>query len=149
MIFELCDSLREIIGEMNDKILDKLRELDKKDSIDEGLKTLKISSDAPMNYTPVNKQTFALWCAGYMEKLQKIKEENRTERDSKPTGRQLFEKNKEFLNFKLEADDEEGEEDDNDNEEFKNQEDSGEDEAFCYDKELYAEVNEDEDVDFD
>ena len=71
MIFEICDSLREIICEMNEKILDRLRALDKKESLNEGLKTLKVSADAPLNFTPVNKETFALWCNGFMIKLKK------------------------------------------------------------------------------
>lgn len=43
MIFEICDTLREIICEMNEKILDHRRAQDKKESLDEGLKTLKVS----------------------------------------------------------------------------------------------------------
>jgi hypothetical protein len=54
MIFEICDTLREHIGDMNEKILDRLKVLDKKDSLDEGLKTLKVSTSAPLSYTPVN-----------------------------------------------------------------------------------------------
>jgi len=54
MIFEICDTLREHIGDMNEKILDRLKVLDKKDSLEEGLKTLKVSTTAPLSYTPVN-----------------------------------------------------------------------------------------------
>lgn len=75
-----------------------------------------------------------------MIKLKKQREENKTEKDLKLTGRQLFEDKKTLLDFKLDEEDDE-------DEEFKDEADSDED-AFCYDKELYAEVD-DEEVDFD
>jgi hypothetical protein len=69
MVFEIVEALREEISGLNDKILEKLSELENKNSLDTALKTFKISSDAPMTYTPVNQETFAKWCEGYMAKL--------------------------------------------------------------------------------
>lgn len=148
MIYEICEVLREQIAEMNEKILAKLDELENKNSINNAFQTFKVSRDAPMNYTPVTKETFAKWCEGYMEKIRKLKEEKRTENDLKPSGRQLFEMRKGLAEIKLdEADLEE------DGEEFKDEEgageDSEEDEAFYYDKALYAADENEEDVDFD
>lgn len=37
MIFEICETLRENISDMNDKILDKLKEIEEKNSINSGL----------------------------------------------------------------------------------------------------------------
>ena len=93
MIFVICDALREHIQQMNEMILEKLAELTEKDSINTGLKkSQKIAMDSvPTSFTPVNIQTFAKWCEGYMEKLRKLKEERLTENDLMLTGRQLFE----------------------------------------------------------
>lgn len=147
MVFEIVEALREVIADSNDKILEKLAELENKNSLDTALKTVYISSEVPMSYTPVNAETFAKWCKGYMEHLQKIKEERKTEKDLKPTGRQIFEMSKKgLMDIKLE---EEGEED---AEEFKDQneaEDSEDDEAFYYDRALYDNDANEEEVDFD
>ena len=53
MIYEICEGLREVIGNMNELILKKLEELEAKDSIEHALKQFSISQDAPMTYTPV------------------------------------------------------------------------------------------------
>ena len=88
MIFEVCDALREHIADMNQLILDKLFDNNKKDSITTGLsKGQKISMDGPTSFTPVNKETFSKWCEVYLEKLNKIMEERKTDKDLKPTGR--------------------------------------------------------------
>ena len=52
----------------------------------------------------------------------------------------MFEDKKSLLDFKLEEDDED--------EEFKSEENS-DDDAFCYDKELYAEIDEEAEIEFD
>lgn len=83
MIYEVCESIREIISEMNELILKKLREIEDRDSIDHALKSVKISSDAPMTFTPVTQETFKRWCDAYKERMFKIKEEMRTEKDLK------------------------------------------------------------------
>jgi hypothetical protein len=72
---------------MNDLILRKLKEFDDKNSLEQGLKSFINSSDAPLTFTPVTEQSFARWCEGYMEKLQKLKEERMSEADLKLTGR--------------------------------------------------------------
>ena len=139
---------------MNEKILNKLDEIEQKNSIDTGLKTVKYSSDAPMTYTPVNKETFAKWCQGYMEKLQKVKQERMTEKDLKPTGREIFDMSKKDLNnIKLDDIDKEDEEG-SDDEEFKDEEagddeDDGGDEPLYYDTALYNAQDLEEEVDFD
>jgi hypothetical protein len=43
MIYEICEALRENIINMNEIILKKLKELNEKDSIDNSLKSVKIS----------------------------------------------------------------------------------------------------------
>lgn len=64
MIYDICEVVRDQLQNMNEKILNKLRELDEKDSIDNALKQghIVVSQDAPMSYTPVNKETFGKWC---------------------------------------------------------------------------------------
>jgi hypothetical protein len=62
MIYEVCETLREKIGEMNEIINKKLDDLTKKDSIESGLKQNKFSQDANLTFTPVNSETFAKWC---------------------------------------------------------------------------------------
>lgn len=139
MIFDICEVLREQIAEMNELILKKLAELEEKGSIENALKSVKISQDGPAGFTPVNSDTFKLWCDNYKEKMRKLKEEMKTEKDAKPTGRQMFEMKKNIIeDIKLEGEEEEGEDD----EEFKDEEagdeeDEEEDEAFYYDKALY------------
>ena len=151
MIYEVCEALREQIMNMNEMILKKLRELTEVNSIDNALKATKFSNEAPLTFTPVNSETFAKWCDMYKEKMRIIKEEMRTDRDLKLTGKQLFETRKGILeDFKIE--------DEEDDEEFKDDEggvpDDEEDEedaekgvAF-YDKALY-EADLEEDVEFD
>lgn len=87
MIYEICEAVREIIANMNELILKKLAELEAKDSIENALKQFTISQDAPMTYTPVNELTFGKWCDEYKEKMRKIKEERKTDKDLKPNGR--------------------------------------------------------------
>ena len=131
---------------MNEKILNKLREIENKESISEALSKVSMTSkDAPMTYTPVNKDTFYVWTEQYKEKMRKIKEEMKTENDLKLSGRQIFEQKKAVIE---ELNIDEIEEDD---EEFKDQEGSTqqeEDDNYQYDKALYVQ-EELEDVDFE
>ena len=53
MVFELVDALREQISNMNDLILTKLADLDKKHSLEESLKSFVTDKDEPLSYTPV------------------------------------------------------------------------------------------------
>ena len=137
MIYEVCEALREKISDMNEMILNKLRELNEKDSIDHGLKQAKFSQDASLTFTPVNSETFAKWCDSYKERMHKMKAEQLTERDLKPTGKQVFEMRKNIIeDIKL---DEEEEDDEDFTGEGEPGDDEGEDEedAIYYDKALY------------
>lgn len=88
MIYELTEVIREHISDMNDLILKTLSEQENKESINTGLsKVQQISMDGPTSFTPVTQETFSKWCEGYLELITKIKEEKKTERDYKATGR--------------------------------------------------------------
>ena len=133
---------------MNEIILKKLRDINEASSIDNSLKSVKISQDAPLSFTPVNMETFAKWCDLYKERMRKLKEEMLTEKDLKQTGRQLFEQRKNIIEeVKLD----EGEED-ADYEEYKEEEDveqsPADEDTQYYDKALY-EVDFEEEVDFE
>ena len=80
-----------MIINMNEIILKKLKEITDASSVEHSLKSVKISQDAPLSFTPVNLETFAKWCDMYKERMRKLKEEMLTEKDLKATGRQLFE----------------------------------------------------------
>lgn len=63
-------------------------------------------------------ETFAKWCDMYKERMRKLKEEMLTEKDLKPTGRQLFEQRKNIIEeVKLDEGEEEA-----DYEEYKEEE---------------------------
>ena len=122
MIYEVCEALREQIINMNEMILKKLREINEKGSIENALKSVKISQDGPMSFTQVSLETFAKWCDLYKEKVRKLKEEQLTEKDLKLTGRQLFETKKIIIeDIKLDGELDEEEDD----EEFKDDEEDG------------------------
>lgn len=145
MIYDVCEHLREKLSDMNDKILYKLKEIEESNSVDKALKAVTISQDAPMNFTPVNAETFARWLADYKEKQRKLKEEQKTEVELKMTGRELFQmKSKVIDEINIDEDDE-------GDEEFKNDEGEEEEEdTFVYDKALYVnDEQEEEEVDFD
>jgi hypothetical protein len=91
MIYEVCETVRDQIINMNEIILKKLKEITDASSVEHSLKSVKISQDAPLSFTPVNLETFAKWCDMYKERMRKLKEEMLTEKDLKATGRQLFE----------------------------------------------------------
>lgn len=146
MIYEMCEALRERLGEMNDMILRKLDELNDKDSMDTALKKVAAFSQDTMSFTPVNSETFARWCDQYKIRMRKMKEEMLTDKDFKLTGKQLFEQGRKIID-EIQI----GEEDD---EEFKDDEDDGtgadDEEDANYDKALYnVEDLEEEDVDFE
>ena len=142
MIYEMCEALRERLGEMNDIILKKLDDLNNKDSLDTALKKVSAFSQDAMTFTPVNKETFAKWCDDYKERMRKIKEEMLTERDLKPTGKQIFEGRKNIID-EIQIDEE-------DDEEFKD-DDEGlpEEEEPQIDTALYNVDDLEEDVDFE
>lgn len=145
MIYDVCEHLREYLGNMNEKILNKLQEIADFNSVDKALSTTTISKDAPMTFTPVNAETFDKWLIEYKAKMRKQKEDNKSELEVKPTGRELFMMNMKIIDEIIIDEDEDGED-------FKDQEEDEEeeDEAFVYDKALYVDDEaEDEDVDFD
>ena len=146
MLYEVCEALREKIGEMNDIILRKLDEINKKDSLETALKSVAVRSDAPLTFTPVTQETFAKWCDAYKERMRKLKEELLSEKDLKETGRQIFESKKLTIDdLKIEdQDDEEFREEGAEDDDFDELEEG---QAF-YDKALYEEGL-DEDVDFE
>lgn len=90
MAFQLCDYLREQLGEINDKVLDKLNEIKQKEEEEKANVAVKIEVKH-LTYTPVNKETFAIWCSGFLAKMKAEKELNKSEKELKPTGRELFE----------------------------------------------------------
>jgi len=69
MIFELADLLKEKITNINEVVLEKLDAIVEKDSI-ANANTEVLKTDARnLTYTPVNAETFAVWCDAYKEKL--------------------------------------------------------------------------------
>lgn len=154
MLFELTDLLKDKITEINEKVLNKLDEIEEASSIANLNKETMKSDMTQLSYTPVNAETFAVWCAQYKEKIRIQKMANKNENDDKPTGKQLFLMNRStFDDITLEADEEEELVEDTaaaaGDEEAKAEE-SGEDQEFVYDAALYdADGLDDEDVDFD
>jgi hypothetical protein len=139
---------------MNDKVLDKLAEIEEKGSLTNALKSVAYNSNAPLSFTPVTEESFKRWCDDFKEKMYKIKLEQRTEKDSKPTGKEIFLMKKGVVGeIKLDEDEVE----DDDDEEFKDDaggatgdgsEDEDDEDNPYYDKELYKQ-DLDEEVDFD
>ena len=107
--------------------------------------------DGPTSFTPVTQETFAKWCEGYLEKLRKLKEERKTEKDFKQSGKQLFEqklnKGVDITQFEVEED----------TEDFKDEgsgsqvvEEEVEEQQTMYDRALFAaEEGIDDEVDFE
>ena len=92
MIFEMCDLAKEQMQSVNDEVLDTLAKLQQADSVEEGLKG-KVASKH-MTFTPVNKETFAVWCEQYKQRIQSERTTMWTDHSDKPSGKELFEKNK-------------------------------------------------------
>ena len=53
MLYEVCEALREQIMNMNEMILNKLKEMTEMNSLDNALKSVKVS-EAPLSFTPVS-----------------------------------------------------------------------------------------------
>ena len=107
--------------------------------------------DGPTTFTPVTQETFSKWCVGYKEQMDKLKQARLTEKDFKPTGKQIFEskmsKGIDDAQLEMEATEEE---------EFKEEEGTvGEEEEdipqeSMYDRALFAqEEGIQEDIDFE
>jgi hypothetical protein len=43
-----------------------------------------------LDYTPVNEETFGKWCAEFLADLKKEEENNKTDQDLRPTGKEIF-----------------------------------------------------------
>ena len=94
MIYEICEVLRESLVEINDKMLFKIDEIEASHSIDNAFKSSVVNMDAPLTFTPVTKESFEQWCQMYLDRIHKEREEKKTERDLRPTGKQIFELNR-------------------------------------------------------
>jgi hypothetical protein len=85
MIFEMCDLVKELMTNINDEVLEKIDLIAVENSVEHALKTTETSRH--LNYTPVNNETFKVWCDAYKERLRIEREKNSTGMDDKPTGR--------------------------------------------------------------
>ena len=163
MIFELADLLKEKIMNINEVVLDKLDKIVEAESISNANQNIVKSDMTKLNFTPVNAETFAIWCEQYKEKIALERAKTLTGNEDKPTGRELFEQNTRTFDD-IVLDDEEAETDDaeeskaagdavQDEEEVKNDDDAEDSDEveFVYDRALYDAdgLDEDEDVDFD
>ena len=102
MIFELCDMIWELMNNINEAVLKKVDAIAEENTVENSLKTTETSKH--LNYTPVNAETFKIWCDQYKERLRIEREKNATGIEDKPTGRQLFERNKQaFEDLTLEG----------------------------------------------
>ena len=104
MIFEMCDLVKELMTNINDEVLAKVDHIASESTVEHALKTTEVSKH--LNYTPVNAETFKVWCDAYKERLRIEREAKATGLENKPSGRQLFEKNKSaFEDLTLDAED--------------------------------------------
>ena len=62
MIFELSDLLKEKITTINETVLEKLDKIEEANSITNANKETLRSDGNKLNFTPVNAETFAIWC---------------------------------------------------------------------------------------
>ena len=143
MLFEMCDLIKELMTKINDEVLDKIDTIAEQNNVENSLKTTETSKH--LTYTPVTAETFKVWCDAYKERLRLERMMFETGLELKPTGRELFEKNKQAFEdltldtAELPVESEETEE---------NKEDEDETD-FQYDRTLYADDGVDEDVNFD
>jgi len=153
MIFELTDLLKEKITIMNETVLEKLDMIVEAESIKNQNKEVLKTDATKLSYTPVNEETFKVWCDIYKEKLRLEKEKTRTPNDDKPTGKEMFLQNRAaFDDIVLDATIDADEEVDGNAAAIDQDEEqkSDEEEEFVYDRALYdADGLEDEDIDFD
>ena len=94
MIFEVCDMVREKISAINDEVLEKIDAMNMTEEQKVATQHEAKKTDDNVTFTPVTKESFAVWCEAYMAKLKEEAEAKRTTADDKPTGRQLFEMNR-------------------------------------------------------
>ncbi len=90
------------MNNINEAVLKKVDAIAEANTVENSLKTTETSKH--LNYTPVNAETFKIWCDQYKERLRIEREKNATGIEDKPTGRQLFERNKQaFEDLTLEG----------------------------------------------
>lgn len=91
MVFEICEHLREQICDINDKVFGKFQAIQKKIEeqveLDAGPKTSNMDH---LDYTPVNEETFGKWCTEFLAILKEQEENQKTEQDLRPTGKEIF-----------------------------------------------------------
>ena len=92
MIFEMCELIKEMMSSINDEVLNRLDAIAEKNTVEYSLKATETSMH--LTYTPVNAETFKVWCDRYKENLRLERMAFETGIELKLTGRQLFEKNK-------------------------------------------------------
>lgn len=92
MIFELCDMVKSEMCDINERVLAAFDKVEEAKKIDTSLATTETTRH--LNFTPVNAETFKVWCDAYMENLRIQREAFKSDKDEKLTGRQLFELNK-------------------------------------------------------
>lgn len=86
MIFMVCDHLREQIGEINDKVVEKFQAImDVKNKVEEDM--FKVSKVERIVYTPVNQDTFGKWCNEWLADLAAQEEKAKTDQDNRKTGK--------------------------------------------------------------
>lgn len=156
MVYEMVDLLKEKITSMNDDVLARLDKLvsDEKEATEQSIKG-HTSNIQNLTYTPVTKETFAIWCDNYKMRMAEEKARNRKFNEEKPTGKEIFlEKQNDFEDLTLYEED--GEVEDIDyslrketaaiGEKYNSDEEG---EEFKIDRSLYTAEGLDEDVDFD
>lgn len=91
MIFNLCDITKGLMADINEEVLKKFDAIEEEKKVDNSLKTTETSKH--MNFTPVNAETFKIWCDAYKERLAEERAAT-LDKNDKLTGKQLFMKNK-------------------------------------------------------
>ena len=72
MLFDICDTLRERIAELNDNVVAQFKgilEAEEEKERENQAPTTFMNADT-VTYTPVTKETFGVWCVGFLEKLR-------------------------------------------------------------------------------
>ena len=81
MIFDICELLRERIADLNDKVVAEYKgilDAEEKKKAEANAPQIFDTSEA-LTFTPVTKETFAKWCAEFLEQLKQQEEAERTE----------------------------------------------------------------------
>jgi len=60
MIFELCDLVKTLMTDINDEVLSKIEAHEESQKVEHALKQQETSKH--LTYTPVNAETFKVWC---------------------------------------------------------------------------------------